>query len=122
MTTRTLPEAEWGKLVGTEAEAVLPYLHNRGAQAIVVEQDGAIVGCWILLPLWHAECLWIDPAHRGKASVGRRLLSGLRHEAEALGLTTVWTASVSNEVDALLAHIGATELPGHHFVMPVKES
>lgn len=120
MTTRLLPPDEWHRLIGTEAEAVIPHLADLRAQALVVEESDAIIGCWVFLPMWHAECLWISEAHRGHGSVGRRLLSGLKHVADSLGVDRIWTGSASNEVRDLLKHFGAVQIPGEHFVMSLK--
>ncbi len=122
MTTRILPPEEWSKLAGTEADAVIPHLATLHAQAMVVEQDGAVVGSWLLIPMWHAECLWIAPAHRGKSSVGRRLLRGLRAAATTLGIDRVWTGSMDVGTTRLLAHYGAAQMPGEHFVMTMRKS
>lgn len=120
MTPRILPPEEWSRLVGTEAEAVIPYLADLRAKALVIEEYDQIIGCWVFLPMWHAECLWIAEAHRGRGSVGRRLLRGLKDMAEMLGIDRVWTGSDSNDVTQLLQHYGAVQMPGDHFVMTMK--
>jgi hypothetical protein len=117
MTTRELPPEEWAKLAGTEAESVWPHLNPETAHVIVVEQGPQIVGCWIALPIYHVECLWIDPAHRKASSVGRRLWTGMRRLLGGLSVTNVLTAAMSEDVRALLAHVGAEQLPGDHYVM-----
>jgi hypothetical protein len=120
MSTRILPRAEWGKLAGTEAEPVVPYLEALGGRALAVEdQAGTVVGTWLLLPEWRAECLWIAPAHRGKSAVARRLWAGLRRVARELGVSHVVTGAVTKDVEALLIHVGAQPLPGRHYVMPM---
>lgn len=120
MTTRLLPPEEWDRLVGTEADAVRPYLATLGARPLVVEDETRIVGCWVLLPMWHAECLWIAPSHRTKASVGRRLLRGLWTAAAAMGIERIWTSAGSDDVRQLLTRYGAQAMPGDHFVMGMK--
>ena len=118
MTTRILPPAEWTRLRTTEAAEVWPYFDPRHTQVIVVEDDGGeIVGTWTLLTVVHAECLWIAPAYRSKASVARRLWQALRGVARQARLETIATAAQTDEVRALLAHVGATKLPGDHYVM-----
>ena len=72
MTTRILPPEEYSRLAGTEAATVWPQL-TAAARVVVVEQDGQILGCHILQPVLHAECLWIHPDHRGKTSAPGRL-------------------------------------------------
>lgn len=118
MTTRMLSRDEWAtKLAGTELEAAVPYLD--GAQVVVVEDGETVVGCWALIPYVHVEGVWIAPAHRGRGSVARRLLSGMRRAAQAMGVSTVMTAAISDDVRELLAHLGATKLPGEHYALPV---
>lgn len=119
MTTRMLPPEEWPRLEGTEAETVWPLLDPERAQVLVVEDNGAIVGCWVLMSVVHAECLWIAEAHRGKTSVARRLWIGMQRAAQALGVPIVATAALSDEVRDLLDHVGATKVPGDHYAMKV---
>lgn len=118
MITRILPPEEWSRLVGTEAEAVWPHLDSRRASVIVVEDEsGRIVGTWTLITQLHAECLWIDPEHRGRGSVARRLWKELQLRAKAFGAPTVATSAVSDDVRTLLEHVGAIKLEGDHYVM-----
>jgi N-acetylglutamate synthase-like GNAT family acetyltransferase len=116
VTTRILPVAEYAALAGTELETVAPYLPTE-AQVVVVEQDGQVVACWALIPVYHTEGLWVHPDHRKRGRVGLRLLEAMRSLTRGLGIRTVATASLSADVDALLQHVGAVELPGKHYVM-----
>lgn len=122
MTTRVLPQYEWPRLVGTELETVWPVLNPAQADILVVEDAGVIVGCWAVIRYVHVEGLWIAPSARRKASVGRRLWLGLQKLAQHLGATSVLTGAMSDDVRALLDHVGATKLPGDHYVMPMRES
>ena len=119
--TRILPPAEWPRLAGTEAETIWPMLNPATAQVLVVEREQAILGCWILAPVLHAECLWIAPECRKTGGVARRLWAAMRRAVLASDSRTVATTAVSDDVRALLAHIGATQLPGDHFVMHFQE-
>lgn len=116
MTTRLLPRSEWRRLAGTEAETVWPHLPHT-AQVLVVEDGEQIAGCWVLMPVWHVECLYVAPEHRGKASVARRLLVGMKRLVRDVGARGVMTAATSDAVRALLAHVGAEKVPGDHYVM-----
>ena len=116
MTSRVLPRAEWDRLKGTEAETVWPLLPE-SAQVLVVEDGTAIAGCWVLLPVLHVECLYVAPEHRKKPSVARRLLAGMRRLVRDSGGRGVVTAATSDDVRDLLTHIGATKVPGDHYVM-----
>jgi len=121
MTSRILPPEEWPRLQGTEAEAVWSTLDPDTARVLVVERDDAIIGCWVLVPILHAECLWIAPAERGHGSVARRLLRLMRDTARALGFRGVATSACSDQVRHLLARIQAVPLPGTHHVIPIGE-
>lgn len=120
MTTRQLPKEEWvSKLVGTELESVASILPDT-TRVVVVEDDGAIVGCWAFFPVIHGEGLWIADSHRGRASVGRRLLTEMIKTVESMGASVINTAAMTREVQHLLTHIGAVELPGTHYALRVK--
>lgn len=118
MTTRILPPAEYGRLEGTELEAIAPIL-PAGSAVVVVEDGDRIVACWALLPLVHVEGCWIDPAYRGNPRVAARLLRGMTDTAAALGARTVLTAALTPEVEGLIGKLGGEALPGRHFVVNV---
>lgn len=120
MTTRELPPSEWWKLANTEAKDVWPHLKHGSTHVMVVEHEGQIVGCWLLLRMYHVECLWIAPEHQKKTSVGRRLWTGMQRLAGSLGIGAAWTAAMSDDVRALLTRAGATQLPGDHYVLPFR--
>jgi hypothetical protein len=119
MTHRILPPDEWPKLHGTELETVWPFLDPQTARVIVVEEHGDITGCWALFSQVHAEGLWIKPECRGQSAVGRHLLVAMKHHALQMGARSVATASLSQTVSELLAHIGAVELVGQHYSIPI---
>ena len=89
------------------------------AEVLVVEDGGDIVGCWSVYRLPHVECVWVDPKHRGRGVVFRRLLSGMRTLVHAQGVEVVQTGALNTEegevVAAMLTKLGAVELPGRHF-------
>lgn len=118
MTSRILPVEEYGKLAGTECEAIAPILPD-GSRIVVVEDGDRIVGCWALYSQVHCEGVWIAPSHRGRASVARRLVVGMRSLAQAMGARAVNTASVSGEVSNMLRKLGAVQLDGEHFSLRV---
>jgi hypothetical protein len=92
------------------------------ARVVVVECDGEIVGCHILLFILHAECLWIAEHHRGKVSVQRALWSAVQAEATSVGASAIMTASVDEKVDRLLKHVGAKKVEADHYMIPLKSS
>lgn len=119
MTTRILPRDEWPKLAGTEAETVWPHFGD-STRVVVVEADGQIVGCHVLVPVLHVECLWVHPDHRRKAGVARRLWTAVQREArEFFGARWVQTGAASDEVRQLLAHVGGVKVECDHYMVPV---
>lgn len=115
MKARVLPREEWDRLAGTEAGGPLP----ESARPVVIERDGQILACHVLMPLWHVEGLWVHPDHR-KSTVGGRLWAAVKREAEAVGAAAVLTAALDDEVRALIAHVDGVKLPGEHYVIPVR--
>lgn len=120
MTTRVLPYAEWPRLAETEAGPVWPHLNPAKAEIVVVEKDGQIVGCQIVMTVKHLEALWIAPAFRQRSSVGRRLWDAVKRVARADGSTAAFTSACDDRVRGLLAHVGAQQLPGDHYLVSVK--
>lgn len=119
-TTRVLPVEEWHKLHGTELELFAPHMDPARATVIVVEDGDQVVGCWALIQVLHAEGVWIAPAHRGRASVARRLVTTTLNAARLLGVQAVETAALTPEVERLLTkHLHATLLPGKHYTVAV---
>lgn len=110
LTTRLLPPELWNEQFGA-----LP-AHSR---VIVVEDGDAEVGRWVLMPVWHAEFLQIAPAYQGKTSVARRLWYAMTQTAKSLGVKAVYTGAMDPGVCRLLAHVGATKLPGEHFIWEI---
>lgn len=119
-TSRVLPPAEWSRLAGTEA-AIAQQLDPKDTMVLVVEQDGQIVGTWVVMRIVHAECVWIHPDHRGRLGVVKRLLSGMRAIAKNWGATVVWTSATSREVRALIRKLHGTRIPGEAYALPVED-
>lgn len=117
--TRILPREEWSRLVGTEAEAAIHGVDPTQTDVIVVEQADEIVGCWMLVRVPHVECLWIAPAHRKAAAVGRRLWAAMRRVASERGLSAVYTAAASDDVRGMLNRVGAQRIEADHYVVPI---
>lgn len=115
---RILPREEYDRLIGTEAEQVWPHLKDTDV-VVVVEDGGRIVACHVLMQMWHLECLWVAPDRR-KSMVGGRLWAKVQQTAKSMGLSALWTSAISDEVRDLLAHVGAEELPGRHYRVPMR--
>lgn len=121
MTSRVLPFEEWDRLPEHLAPLIAA-LRPSDCRVLVVEDNGEIVGRWILFPMLHAEAIEIAPSHRKKGSVARRLLQLMYRSAKELGFDRVWTASDDAEVTKVLAHpmLNAVPIPALPFVLPVK--
>lgn len=114
MTTRVLRADEYARLAGTELEPVAPHLRPCDQVLVVEDTDGAIIGCWALLMVPHVEGVWVAPEHRGKSGVARRLLAGMRRLVG--DGRPVMTGATTDDVRRILAGLGATKLPGDHYV------
>lgn len=107
MTARVLPKAEWSRLEGTQLETVVPILPD-GATVMVVESDGAIVGCAALYPLWHVEGLELRVP-----TAARPLLELIRAQTAALPAVVSWAQNPI--VGEFLTRLGGEVMPGQHF-------
>lgn len=119
MTTRILPREEWPRLKGTATE-VATALDPKTCHIVVVENGaGEIVGAWALFCQWHAEAMWIDPAHRKRTAVFRRLAGAMQRMAWAVKAQGLWASTTVPEVMKIMGHAGGIEVPGQHYVVPV---
>ena len=75
MTSRVLPPDEWPRLQGTEAETLWPHLSADNSRVLVVEQDGAIVGTWVVMRLVHVDAKQLPEVAQGRLT--RRPIRGL---------------------------------------------
>jgi len=119
ISARILPQEEWPRLAGTEAEKLWPMLNPENARVWVVEKDGKIVATWTLLRVVHAECIWVAPEVRGEFGVVKRLLKGKSEIATAWGADRVVTGSVSPDVTELIMRFGGELMPCETFILPV---
>ena len=121
MTSRILPPAEWSRLTGTDMDEIARRLPATcGAQILVVEAHDQIVATWALIPMMHAEGLWIHPQYRRRFGVVARLLRGMRALAQRAGLAAVWTGAISPEVEDFIHRLGGRPLPGRAFLLPMR--
>jgi N-acyl-L-homoserine lactone synthetase len=115
--TRILPVEEWYKLKGTEAEFAYEYFDVEHTSVMVIEKDRNIIATWSLVPYYHAECVWISNDYRGNPTVAKRLLVGMRQMAAGVGVSSVITTSISEQISKILEKINAKKLPGIHYVI-----
>ena len=118
MDTRMLPRKEYYKLVGTELEPVRDTLPEN-AHVFVAEDRGMVVGTWSLIPIYHAEGIWVHPDYRRKFAVAKSLIRGMRMLANALGVKVVVTTALNPGVERLVQHMHGDQLPGKHFLIKV---
>jgi hypothetical protein len=94
----------------------------RQTAKVIVVEDGdppEIVGTWAVYPQVHAEGIWVAPKHRKHSMVPRYLFKQLGIALTDLQAQGFLTAAISDDVaNMLLKNLGATELPGRHFVVP----
>jgi hypothetical protein len=108
MTSRLLPRSEWHRLTGTQLETVVPVLRRERGRVLVVESDGAIVGCVALFRLWHLEGLEIQ-----QKSATRALLGAIKAQTAQMPAVLSWAQNPI--VGKFLERLGAEVLPGQHF-------
>ena len=100
-------------------ETVWPSLHPVDDRVIVVECDGAIVGCVAFLRKWHMDGAWIRPEDRGRVRVARALQAAMQGMARDLEASEVWMMAMDDEARRLCEHVGmhATHLECDHFAV-----
>ena len=108
MTARVLPRKEWHRLTGTQLETVVPVLRRERGRVLVVEQDGAIVGCVALYRLWHLEGLEIK-----RPSSTRALLGAIKAQTAQMPGVVSWAQNPI--VGEFLERLGAEVMPGRHY-------
>lgn len=76
ITVRRLPPEEWQRLLKVPPfDAGVPLTISPGVDKVIVLEDpsGKIVGYWMAFLAVHLEPMWIDPEHRGRVSVNRKI-------------------------------------------------
>src|SRR5262249_22478594 len=84
---------------------------------MVIEKDGVIIAHWCLVPVYHAECVWISEEHRGNPVVAKRLLLGMKTMANEVGAQVIITTSTSDQVSEILRKLEAEKLVGEHWAI-----
>lgn len=106
---RILPVVEYDRLVGTQLETVVPVLPPEG-RVLVVEEQGQILACCAVYPLWHIEGLDVRPQTRRS---GLQLLALIRRVTASLPGVVAWAQNP--QVEPLLEKLGAQWLVGKHY-------
>ena len=123
MTSRLLPPNEWHRLkeAGAELGEVCQYLDGAQTFLMVIEDAGAIVGCWAMFPVMHLEGVWVAPMHRGKGSVARRLLTFMRSIARLNGAALAVTTCMDAQIRQVITKLHGQPVPGEQFFVPIGE-
>lgn len=115
--TRILKKKElW--LLGPEKEKLFSQFPRDTKIVVSEDENGQIIGHWVLIPYWHVECFEIYPEHRLKAGVAKGLFRTMFGILHSMRVKTVLTAAITEEVEKYLLRMKAVELPGKHFVLP----
>jgi hypothetical protein len=115
--TRILKKREYW-LLGKKKEDLFSQFPRDTKVVVSEDENGVIVGHWVLIPYWHVECFEIYPEHRKKAGVAKGLFRTMFGILHSMRVKTVLTAAVTDEVEKYLKRMHAIELPGKHFVLP----
>lgn len=118
MTGRVLPREEWHRL--TDEDRTFLVAAGDEAGVFVVEDGPKIVACVKALRVTHLEGLWIDPAYRGNASLGRKLIRGAEEIARSWPSKWVWAASASACMTSVLDRLGGRRLELESYVFKLE--
>lgn len=105
-TTRVLPVDEWKRLDNID----LTLYDENLATIMVIERGGEIIARWALMPVYHAEGLWVKEDYRKNPAIIRRLLTGMKVMSENVNAPFVVTMTQDEEVAKLLNKLPKTEL------------
>ena len=116
-TTRLLPQEEWHKLPVLDAR-----FHDELSNIMVIEHDGEIIANWVLMPIYHAEGLWVKEDYRKNPAVIRRLITGMKAMTEQVNASYIVTVTHDKEVAALLDKFPKSEkLNGDFYLMAFED-
>lgn len=114
---RELPAEEYPRLAGMPLGQALP--HPDSSAVAVVEVDGRIVATWAAMTTIHLDGCYIEPEYRGHPAVTKALITALFTLLTSRGVPAALTITQSPEVDALIARLGATPIPGQLWLLPI---
>lgn len=101
MNIRVLKPSEYGLLSSVE-EGYVP--DPDLSLALIVEEEGRIVGRMMLIPMYHIEGTWIEKSHRG-GSILSRMMKQMEDLAKAKGLTKLLSYATP-EVETYIKRLG----------------
>jgi N-acetylglutamate synthase-like GNAT family acetyltransferase len=118
-TTRVLSDEEWRRFEGTDMAPALAGFEPEQTRIIVVEDEGKIVGRWVVTRWVHVECVKIEPNAMNRGNIALRLVRAMHHEARQLGAKAVITGAPDETVRDLLARLGAVPMPCDEYILPL---
>lgn len=117
MTVRSLPADEWPKLLHTGADLAQLERAATTGDILVVEDNGRIVACAVVMLCAHLEGVWVHPSCRHNLSVGRRLWTAVKRTARHLGARGFFGSAVNPQSAHMIESLGGVQLEGRHYVM-----
>jgi hypothetical protein len=105
LTTRLLPADEWDRLDGHEALGGYPLPPAEAAQIVVTEDEGSIVGVWVIVQVLHLEPAWVEPSHRGGLIVGR-MWRLLKQTLRSRGARVAFAFADRDDIRGYLGRLG----------------
>lgn len=115
---RILPVDEWNKLSVIDTSLYDEELAN----IMVIERDGEIVAHWALMPIYHAEGLWVKEGFRKNPVIIKKLLAGMKAMVENVNTPYIVTMTQDKEVAKLLDKLPKTEiLHGDFYAMTFED-
>lgn len=111
MSSRELPEEEFARLQGLGFFADYPIPPGYRMRVWVVEYEGAIVGYWCLLAVYHTEPIWIAPTTRN-TQVLRELMGGMVALLRAEQCSGALAIIDSPELEQMAQAFGYQPVPG----------
>ncbi len=119
-TVRLLPKEEYERIADfpgplRELQGVPDPVHTR---LVVVEDEGKVVGYWMLFDTVHAEPLWLDPTIRHQPKVALELLQQISDELHVAGAQTIFAVIGEPEravMEPLARKVGLVPIAGTLF-------
>jgi len=116
---RVLPPEEWDRLEKAQIPDLWRYTRPEDCEAIVVEDDGAIVASMLVLRITHLEGLWIAPERRGDVGVTRKLLRATVEAASRWAWYWAIAGAADDRMRGILGRVGGRKLEMDSYMIPL---
>lgn len=116
---RILPPEEWeAKLAGVPPFDQIPLPGPELTEIAVVENErGEVVACWLMMTVVHLEALYIKPAQRHAYSVGKKIFETAMTRMREVNVGTAFTIVTDLDVMTLALKNGFKLVPGSLLVI-----